>query len=101
MHTTWQGPFKVVKLLKDQYTLLNLITEETRDIHSQQLKQFLFDPLLESHTDTVRRDYMEFFTEEIIAHKGLRNKPSQMTFLVKWLNYDENHNSWEPWKPLR
>ena len=101
VHTIWQGPFKVVKFLKDQYTLLNLITKETRDIHSRRLKQFLFDPSSNSPTDTARRDYMEFFIEEIIAHRGLRSKPSQMTFLVKWLNYDENHNSWEPYKSLR
>ena len=23
-----------------------------------------------------------------------------MTFLVRWLNYDQSHDSWEPWKNL-
>ena len=24
-----------------------------------------------------------------------------MSFHVKWLNYDDSHNTWEPWKNLR
>ena len=44
---------------------------------------------------------MEFFIEEKISHKGENRTPSKMSFLVRWLNYDQSHDSWEPWKNLR
>ena len=41
------------------------------------------------------------FIEEIVSHVGNKQKPSTMKFYFKWLNYDSNHNSWEPWKSMR
>ena len=66
---------------------MNLITKKHRDVHISQLKIFHFDPTKLSPTDTARRDYMEFFIEEIISHRGEKKTPSKMSFLVKWLNY--------------
>ena len=42
LHTKWQGPFKVIKHDRSQYTLMNLITKKHRDIHASQLKIFHF-----------------------------------------------------------
>ena len=44
---------------------------------------------------------MDFLIEEIVSHVGNKKKHSTMKFYVKWLNYDSNHNSWEPWKSMR
>ena len=101
LHCKWLGPFKVVTFDKSQYTILNLITHKTRDVHASQLKPFRFDPTKRSPTDTARRDYMEFFIEDILSHVGNKSKPSTMRFHVKWLNYDSTHNTWEPWQSLR
>ena len=51
--------------------------------------------------DTARRDYMEYFVEKVLNHAGDKKKPTSMSFHVKWLNYDDSHNTWEPWKTLR
>ena len=51
--------------------------------------------------DAARRDYMEFVVEKILKHSGDTEKPTAMSFHVKWLNYDDSHNSWKPWKNLR
>ena len=51
--------------------------------------------------DTARRDYMEYFVEKIIGHAGDSKKPTSMSFHVKWLNYDDSYNIWEPWKNVR
>jgi hypothetical protein len=101
LHCKWLGPFKVLSYNKGQYTLMNLITKKTRDVHASQIKPFRFDPAKKSPTDTARRDYMEFFIEKILSHQGNKKVPSSMTFHVKWLNYDASHNTWEPWKSLR
>jgi hypothetical protein len=54
------------------------------------------DPL-----DIARRDYLEYFVEEILEHRGNPKKVSTLQFLVKWLNYTEDYNTWEPWANLR
>ena len=76
-------------------------TTKTRDVHASQLKPFRFNLTSQSLTDTARRDYMEFFIEDIVSHVEIKKIPSKMKFYVKWLNYDSNHNSWEPWKSMR
>ena len=101
LHCKWLGPFKVISFNKSEYVVLNLITKRTRAIHASQLKTFKFNPTQKSPTDTARRDYMEFFIEDIISHVGNKRAPSTMKFYVKWLNYDSSFNSWEPWKALR
>ena len=44
---------------------------------------------------------MEFFIESIVTHKGNSRRKKEFKFLVKWLNFDESHNTWEPWESLR
>ena len=101
LHCNWRGPFPVVSFDKSEYTLQNLITKKNRAVLASQLKPFRFNPTSQSPTDTARRDYMEIFIEDILTHVGNKKKPSTMKFLVKWLNYDSTHNSWEPWKSMR
>jgi hypothetical protein len=33
--------------------------------------------------------------------KGDIKRVSSLTFHVKWLGYDDTHNTWEPWKEVR
>ena len=68
--------------------------------HVTQLKQFKYDLQNTDPTDIARRDHLEFFVEEILSFKGDVKRVSTLTFRVKWLGYDESHNSWEPWKQL-
>jgi Chromo (CHRromatin Organisation MOdifier) domain len=49
--------------------------------------------------DVARRDYMEFFVETIIDHRGNVKRKTDLEFLVSWLGYDDN--SWEPYSYLR
>ena len=83
LHTKWEGPFRVVSALQSEYTLLNLITKKHRTVHASKLKTFVFDPTRHDPTDTARRDYMEFFVESILAHRGDKKRVSTLSFLVK------------------
>ena len=80
LHCKWLGPFKVLKSNRSEYTLLNLITKKTREVHASQLKTFRFDPAKTPPADIARRDYMEFFIENILPHKDDKKRPS---FLIK------------------
>ena len=64
-------------------------------------KKINYDSEVNAPADTARRDYMEFVVEKVLNHSGDTKKPTIMSFQVKWLNYDDTHNSWEPWKNLR
>ena len=37
--------------------------------------------------DVARRDYMEYFVDKILQHRGNPKKSSSMEFEVSWLNY--------------
>ena len=101
LHTLWRGPFRVLRNSQSQYTLLDIISGKEKLYHVTQLKAFHFNPLRTDPVDIARRDYLEFFMESIVKFKGSFDKLSSLQFLVKWLGYDETHNTWEPWKNLR
>ena len=66
-----------------------------------QIKPFHFDPMRTNPTDIARRDYLEFFIEEILDMEGNISQYGTLRFKVKWLNYPQESNTWEPWKNLR
>ena len=100
LHTKWFGPLRVISNVLSEYTLLDLVTKKEKHIHVTRIKQFLFsttsDPL-----DIARRDYLEYFVEEILSHRGNIKKVSTLQFYVKWLGYSSAENSWESWANLR
>ena len=61
----------------------------------------MFNPIRTNPSDVARKDYLEFFIESIISHNDQINRLSSLKFKVKWLGYDESHNSFEPGKNLR
>ena len=59
-----------------------------------------YDYAITDPLDVARRDYMVYFLEDILAHRG-NHTHSQIDFLVKWLTYPSCENSWEPYSNLR
>jgi Chromo (CHRromatin Organisation MOdifier) domain len=64
------------------------------------MKLFLYDSDHVDSVDVARRDHMEFFVESIVSHRGNPTR-SAIEFLVKWRDYPESENSWEPYSNLR
>ena len=77
------------------------MNHKERSVHVKNLKIFNYDPEVVLPADTARHDYMEFVVEKVLGHTGDTKKPTTMSFHVKWLNYDDSHNTWEPCKKLR
>ena len=65
------------------------------------MKPFVFDPLIVDPHDVARRDYLEFFVEQILAHRGDLRLRATLEFHVKWLGYDHTRNTWEPYANVR
>jgi hypothetical protein len=101
LHTQWKGPLRVITNTRSEYLLLDLITNKQKSYHVSDMKPFIFDPLQTDPTDIARRDYLEFFVEKIISMTGEPKKVRTLKFLVKWVGYDDSHNSIEPWANLR
>jgi hypothetical protein len=102
LHTLLKGPLRVVKGSESVFTLLDLVTNKEKDYHVSDLKPFLFDPIITSPLDVARKDYLEFFIEAILKHSGNRNsKKTKLRFYIKWLGYDDDRNSWEPYSNIR
>ena len=51
--------------------------------------------------EVAQHEHSEFVIERILAHRGDKAKRSTLEFLVKWENYDESENTWEPWSNVR
>ena len=64
------------------------------------MKQFLYDPLRVDPVDVARRDRMEFFVKSISDHQGGLTL-STIEFFVKWKDYPDSKNTWEPYTHLR
>jgi hypothetical protein len=102
LQTLLKGPLRVVKGSQSIFTLLDLITNKEKDYHVSDLKPFRFDPLNTNPLEVARKDYLEFFIEAILKHSGTRrSKKSNLRFYIKWLGYDDDRNSWEPYSNIR
>jgi hypothetical protein len=95
-------PLGVIRGVESKFTLLDLITNKEKDYHVSDIRPFIFDPLLTDPTDVARKDYLEFFIEAILKHSGSKtSKKSNLRFYIKWLGYDDDRNSWEPFSNIR
>ena len=65
LQTPWRGPLRVLNSKRGEYTLLDLTTNKEKKYHSSQIKQFHIDPMQTDTSDVSRKDYFEFFVEDI------------------------------------
>jgi hypothetical protein len=107
LHTNLRGPLKITKKDGDSYWLTDIVTNKTRKrpIHVSRLVAFKYNPSHTSPLDVARRDMQEFFVHEVLEHRyttaAERKLKGNLEFLVSWLGYGPEWNSWEPWSELR
>ena len=101
LHTFWRGPMRVISGSNSRFLLYDLISHVEKEYHVSDMKLFLFDPLRVDPLDVARHDYMEFFVETILEYRGDLQRKTSLEFLVKWLGYSDEHNSWTSYANLR
>jgi transposase InsO family protein len=97
----WKGPYVIVRNEGDSYFIRNLVTSRIAKVHVTRLKEFRYDPNQTSPLDIARRDFEEFFVEEVLEHRGDFKQKRQLTFKVRWLGYGPEADTWEPWSGLK
>jgi len=100
LHTIHEGPFRVVCSEGGRYTLMNLITGDTKECHISRLRPFYYDDE-ETPRQTAMRDSQQWDVDFIITHAGEKSRRKELKFKVKWLNHDEQFATWEPYSSLR
>ena len=101
LHTDWRGPLRVVNNTGAQYTLFNMVTGKTEDVHVTRLKNFEYEPGLVDPLKLAAADYDEFVIERVLDHAGDPKRKSSLDFLVKWAGFDDSENLWIPWRECR
>ncbi len=74
------GPYIVVSVLGDNYSIQDLLTHKVVDTHASNLSEFRYDPTSGLNpTEVAARNAREFFVDRIVDHTGNVGRRSEMT----------------------
>lgn len=93
------GPFVVLTQKKNDVTCEHIQSKEVRVFHASRIS-----PYIGSHTsaaDASLLDSEEYIVESITAHRGSWTSLTSLEFLVHWLGYPTEDDTWEPYRNLR
>ncbi len=88
------GPYIVVRISGDKYSIQDLLTHKTTGTHVSNLCEFRYD------SSSAARNAGEFFIDRIYGHRGTTTKRLSMEFLVSWKGYSQKDDTWEPYKAV-
>jgi hypothetical protein len=96
------GPYIVVSVLWDKYSIQDLLTHNVVDTHTSNLSEFRYDPTSGlSPTEVAARNAGGFFIDKIVDHTGNVRRRSEMSFRVRWKGYNPDDDTWQPMKTVR
>ena len=101
----WLGPFSVTRKIGD--VAYELALPKTMRIHNvfhvSLLKPYRADGRVQPPPPpTVVNQLLEYEVERILDHRAVkRGKRNKFDYLVRWLGYGPEHNTWEPESSLR
>ena len=97
-----KGPLRVVNRIGSTYTLENLVNNKLEDHHVTALSRFEYDAEDTDPRLVANKDQQLWDVESILSYRGdPRGSKRQLFFLVKWVGFENTHNTWEPWDNVR
>lgn len=92
---------KVINIVGNKYTVLNLVTLKEEEVHVTSLKAFGWDARKDPR-DIALKESGSYDVEKIIEHRCKdKNKIATYEFKVRWLGYTEQDDTWEPWNGIK
>ena len=101
LHTRKKGPFKVLRFSGNDYVLQDLVSFKEQTVNITRLSPFVYDPLHTDPRQIANKDQSAFDIEKVLTHRGNLNSKGTLEFLIKWVGFDDSHDSWEPWANVR
>jgi len=102
LRTILKGPLKVLEREGDKYTLLDLVSRRTEEVNISRISPFQYDSTKIDPEAVAFHDKGEFAIDKIIdAEIDLKLSKLNWNFRVRWMGYDDSHDSWLPWIELR
>jgi hypothetical protein len=91
------GPYIVVGVSGDKYSIQDLLTHKITDTHVSNLCEFRHDSSSGMDpTEVATRNAREFFMDRISEHRGKTQKRANMEFPVSWKGYSQKDDTGEP-----
>ena len=94
---------QVVKTNRNQYYLLDLVTNTIIDRHISYLKPFRCNSDKITPFEVAIRDRQEYIVDKIVAHRLMNNytgdkNRTSYEFKIRWLGYNACDDTWLPWE---
>ena len=99
LHPTFFGPCMVTAKRGNHYTLKDVLNHTEFVVSVDRLQPYLHDPT-RSPEEVAVFDNHEDFVEAIVDHVHAKNKTA-MKFLVKWLGFSADYNTWESYQVVK
>jgi hypothetical protein len=95
------GPYIVVGISGDKYSIQDLLTHKITDTHVSNLSKLRYDSSSDlDPIEVAARNAGEFFIDRISEHRGTTQKRLNMEFLVSWKGCSQKDDTWEPYKAV-
>ena len=98
--TRYFGPGEILSRSGNHYRVKNILDASIQLVHLDRLKVYHHDKFM-SATEAAMLDNHEFKVEAIIDHVGSPSKKSTMLFRIRWLGYDSDHDTFEPYTTVK
>ena len=101
------GPFEITNKERDIYTLRNLITNKFREVHIGKLHGYCNNEEYTTLESAAITDYADMYLIDHIVSAHPKNlmgkgmKLRNLKFLVRWLGYGPESDTWQSWGTLR
>jgi hypothetical protein len=96
-----KGPMKILEIINDSYTVLDLVSRNAQTVHVSRVYPFYYDPSRVDPENIALRDTEEFVVEAIVDDTIDENSKRKWRFRVRWKGYDESNDTWSSWDSLK
>ena len=93
------GPYTVIRQTRNDVKCKHVTSNIQYTFHSSRVYPF-FGSIQDAKRAAIVDDD-EYTVEAILQHQGNTQRKTSMRFLVKWLGYSDDDNTWEPYQNLK